>query len=148
MRNGAQRKQERWLRIQNAVALQQFGNSSVSKPDAQLISEEPSSRRNRRQARVVPAGGGARWLVGLAPIAAVGTQVRFGTVVQPVNRAWLKSAPLAPAAKRFFGTDASSFRNGGLGAAAQPLGARPYGEDSHRHRSDCSCHSRTDCGLA
>jgi hypothetical protein len=40
-------------------------------------------------------------------IAAVATQILFWTIVQPVNRVWLKSIPLDPAGKRFFGTNAA-----------------------------------------
>ena len=57
---------------------------------------------------VVAAGSNECWLVGLALVAAIGTHVLFWTVVQPVNREWLKFRPLGQAGKRFFGTDASS----------------------------------------
>jgi hypothetical protein len=55
---------------------------------------------------MLPAGTDARWLVGAALIAAVGTQILFWAVVQPVNRHWLQSMPLGPAGKRFFNADA------------------------------------------
>src|SRR5438128_1347226 len=43
-----------------------------------------------------------RWLIAAALVAAVGTQALFWTVVQPVNRHWLKSMPLGSAGRRFF----------------------------------------------
>jgi hypothetical protein len=56
---------------------------------------------------MLPAGSRIGWLIGAALIAAVATQILFWTIVQPVNRVWLKSIPLDPAGKRFFGTNAA-----------------------------------------
>jgi hypothetical protein len=56
----------------------------------------------------LPEGSRIRWLIAAAFIAAVATQILFWAVVQPVNRVWLKSIPLDPAGKRFFGTNAAT----------------------------------------
>jgi len=56
----------------------------------------------------VPLGTNGRRLIGLALIAAVATQVLFWTVVQPVNRHWLKSISLGAAGERFFNAGAAA----------------------------------------
>jgi hypothetical protein len=54
----------------------------------------------------LPIGADGRWVISAALAAAVGTQILFWAVVQPVNRHWLQSMPLGATGKRFFNADA------------------------------------------